>query len=127
MAAADRLRRKGYQVHVYDRNDRVGGLLVYGIPGFKLEKDVVERRHKLLEDGGVTFHLNFEVGRDASLKELREKHDAVVICVGVYAGRKLDVPGSTLENIFPAMYFLTASNKKGFVMRLKNSTMHLKC
>lgn len=114
MAAADRLRRKGYEVHVYDRHDRVGGLLVYGIPGFKLEKDVVARRHKLLEDGGVQFHLNFEVGRDASLKDLRAKHDAVMICVGVYAGRKLDVPGSDLENIFPAMYFLTASNRKSF-------------
>lgn len=127
LAAADRLRRKGYQVHVYDRNDRVGGLLVYGIPGFKLEKDVVERRHKLLEDGGVTFHLNFEVGRDASLKELREKHDAVIICVGVYAGRKLDVPGSDMENIFPAMYFLTASNKKGFgdaVEEFDNGTLN---
>lgn len=113
MAAAHRLRRKGYQVHVYDRYDRVGGLLVYGIPGFKLEKDVVERRHKQLEDSGVIFHLNFEVGRDASLKDLREKHDAVIICTGVYAGRKLEVPGSDLDNIFPAMYFLTASNKKG--------------
>jgi len=114
IAAADRLRRKGYDVHVYDRHDRVGGLLVYGIPGFKLEKDVVERRAKLLEDGGVTFHMNFEVGKDAKLKELRDKHDAVMIAVGVYAGRKLEVPGSDLENIFPAMYFLTASNKKGF-------------
>lgn len=114
IAAADRLRRKGYEVHVYDRHDRVGGLLVYGIPGFKLEKDVVARRHKLLEEGGVQFHLNFEIGRDASLKDLREKHDAVMICVGVYAGRKLDVPGSDLENIFPAMYFLTASNRKSF-------------
>lgn len=114
IAAADRMRRKGYKVHVYDRNDRVGGLLVYGIPGFKLEKDVVERRAKLLEEGGVTFHLNFEVGKDASLKELRQKHDAVLIAVGVYAGRKLDAPGSDLDNIFPAMYFLTASNKKSF-------------
>ncbi|WP_284223844.1 NAD(P)-binding protein, partial [Brevundimonas denitrificans] len=67
MAAADQLRRKGYQVHMYDRYDRVGGLLVYGIPGFKLEKHVVERRARLLEDSGVTFHLNFEVGRDATL------------------------------------------------------------
>ena len=113
LAAADRLRRKGYKVTVYDRYDRAGGLLVYGIPGFKLEKDVVERRAKLLEEGGVTFKYNFEVGTDASLKDLRKEHDAVIICVGVYAGRKLDVAGSDLENIFPAMYFLTASNKKG--------------
>jgi len=113
LAAADRLRRKGYKVTIYDRYDRAGGLLMYGIPGFKLEKDVVERRAKLLEEGGVTFKYNFEVGKDASLKDLRERHDAVMICVGVYAGRKLEVPGSDLENIFPAMYFLTASNKKG--------------
>ncbi len=127
MAAADRLRRKGYEVHLYDRHDRVGGLLVYGIPGFKLEKEIVQRRAKLLEDGGVKLHLNFEVGRDASLKELREKHDAVLIAVGVYAGRKLEVPGSDLENIFPAMYFLTASNKKGFgdkVEEFDNGTLN---
>jgi len=112
LAAADRLRRKGYDVHVYDRYDRAGGLLIYGIPGFKLEKEAVERRAALLVEAGVTFHYNFEVGRDASLKDLRSKHDAVMIAVGVYAGRKLGVAGSDLTNIFPAMYYLTASNKK---------------
>jgi len=129
LAAADRLRRKGYQVTVYDRYDRAGGLLVYGIPGFKLEKDAVERRAQLLVDGGVTFKYNFEVGKDASLKDLRNKHDAVMICVGVYAGRKLDVPGSDLENIFPAMYFLTASNKKGLgdtVPEFEDGTLNAK-
>src|SRR3984893_15316758 len=87
LAAAEQLRRKGYAVHVYDRYDRVGGLLVYGIPNFKLEKHVVARRHALLALGGITFHLNFEVGRDASLAELRRRHDAVLIATGVYKAR----------------------------------------
>jgi len=113
LAAADVLRVKGYEVHVYDRYDRMGGLLIYGIPNFKLEKDVVERRTKLLADGGIIYHENFEVGRDATLAELREKHDAVLIATGVYKPRELQTPGSGLDNIFPAMEFLTASNRKG--------------
>ena len=113
MAAAEELRHKGYQVHVYDRYDRVGGLLIYGIPNFKLEKQVVERRSKLLEDGGVIFHTDFEVGRDASLAELRQRHDAVLIATGVYRARELHAPGSGLDGIVPAMDFLTASNRKG--------------
>ena len=113
LAAADKLRRKGYQVHVYDRYDRPGGLLIYGIPNFKLEKSVVERRSWLLADAGVQFHLNFEVGRDASLDDLRKKHDAVLIATGVYQARDIQAPGSGLENIVPAMTYLTASNKHG--------------
>ncbi|MBS4047796.1 MAG: NAD(P)-dependent oxidoreductase [Alphaproteobacteria bacterium] len=113
LAAADKLRRKGYQVHVYDRYDRPGGLLIYGIPNFKLEKNVVERRTALLEAAGVKFHMNFEVGRDASLDDLRKKHDAVLIATGVYKARELQAPGSGLDNIVPAMTYLTASNKNG--------------
>jgi glutamate synthase (NADPH/NADH) small chain len=113
MAAAEQLRRKGYQVHVYDRYDRVGGLLVYGIPNFKLEKDVVARRSKLLHDSGVTFHMEFEVGRDASLAELKARHDAVLIATGVYRARELHAPGSGLAGIVPALDYLTASNRKG--------------
>ncbi|MFC3675402.1 NAD(P)-dependent oxidoreductase [Ferrovibrio xuzhouensis] len=113
LAAADKLRRKGYQVHVYDRYDRPGGLLIYGIPNFKLEKSVVERRSKLLAEAGVQFHLNFEVGRDASLDDLRKKHDAVLIATGVYQARDIQAPGSGLDNIVPAMTYLTASNKHG--------------
>ncbi len=113
LAAADELRKKGYQVHVYDRYDRIGGLLVYGIPGFKLEKDVVEKRAKLLADSGVTFHLNFEVGRDMSFTELRDTHDAVIVATGVYKARDITVPGSGLGGIVPALDFLTASNRKG--------------
>jgi glutamate synthase (NADPH/NADH) small chain len=113
LAAAEQLRRKGYQVHVYDRYDRVGGLMVYGIPNFKLDKDVVARRHKLLETGGVTFHCNFEIGRDATLAEIRGRHDAVLIATGVYKSRPLHVPGVGLDNIIPALDYLTASNRCG--------------
>ena len=113
MAAADSLRRLGYQAHVYDRYDRVGGLLVYGIPNFKLEKSVVARRADLLAEGGVVFHTNFEVGRDASLDELRDRHDAILIATGVYDYRDLSAPGSGLTNIVQAMTYLTASNRKG--------------
>lgn len=113
LAAADQLRKKGYQVHVYDRYDRVGGLMIYGIPGFKLEKEVVERRAKLLADSDVTFHLNFEVGRDATLAELRAEHDAIIIATGVYNSRDISVPGSGLGGIVPALEYLTASNRKG--------------
>jgi glutamate synthase (NADPH/NADH) small chain len=113
LAAADELRKNGYKVHVYDRYDRVGGLMIYGIPGFKLEKDVVEKRAKLLEDSGVIFHLNFEVGRDASLDDLRARHDAIVIATGVYKPRDISLPGSGVDGIVPALDYLTASNRKG--------------
>ncbi len=113
LAAADWLRRKGYQAHVYDRYDRIGGLLIYGIPNFKLEKSVVERRAELLADSGVEFHTDFEVGRDASLDDLRSRHDAVLIATGVYNYKDMAAPGSGLGNIVQAMTYLTASNRKG--------------
>jgi len=113
LAAADRLRRKGYQVHVYDRYDRVGGLMVYGIPGFKLEKDVVERRTRQMIEGGITFHTSFNVGEDATLEELRARHDALLIATGVYKKRELKMPGVGLKNIHQALTYLTASNRTG--------------
>ncbi|MDC1129391.1 NAD(P)-dependent oxidoreductase [Candidatus Pelagibacter sp.] len=113
LAAAEQLRKLGYQITVYDRYDRAGGLMIYGIPNFKLEKFVVERRTKLLEEGGIRFVQNFEVGKDATLEQLRKKHDALLIATGVYKAREIDLPGKNLGNIFPAMEFLTASNKKG--------------
>ena len=113
LACGEELRKKGYQVTIYDRYDRAGGLLIYGIPNFKLEKHIVNRRIKLLEDGGIKFILNFEVGKDLSLKKLREKHDAILIATGVYKPREVNIPGNYLKNIFPAMEFLTASNRKG--------------
>ena len=113
LAAAEQLRKNGYKITVYDRYDRAGGLLIYGIPNFKLEKYVVERRTKLLKDGGIEFVQNFEVGKDATLEQLRKKHDVILITTGVYKPREVELPGNDLNNIFPAMEFLTASNKKG--------------
>ncbi len=113
LAAAEELRRKGYQIHVYDRYDRVGGLLVYGIPNFKLEKDVVERRAGLLRESGVSFHMECEIGRDMSLEELRARHDAVLIATGVYKAREIKVPGVGSNGVYPALDYLIASNRKG--------------
>ena len=113
MTVAEELRRHGYRVHVYDRYDRVGGLLIYGIPNFKLDKSIVRRRADLLTDGGVQMHLDVEVGRDCSLAELRARHDAVVIATGAYKARDMTLPGIGLGNIFQAMDYLTASNRKG--------------
>ncbi len=114
LAAADRLRRAGLQVTIYDRYDRAGGLLTYGIPGFKLEKDVVMRRNKLLEDGGVTFKLNCNVGEDISFQEIRDAHDAVIIATGVYKSRDLGGPGAGANGIVKAIDYLTASNRENF-------------
>ncbi|AZQ69365.1 NAD(P)-dependent oxidoreductase [Silicimonas algicola] len=114
LAAADRLRRAGVQVTVYDRYDRAGGLMTYGIPGFKLEKDVVMRRVEQLEQGGVTFVLNCDVGVDLSFDDIRAKHDAVLIATGVYKSRDLGGPGSGAKGIVRAIDYLTASNRKSF-------------
>ena len=129
LACAEELRKQGIRVTVYDRYDRSGGLLIYGIPNFKLEKHVVQRRTNLLEKSGIEFVHNFEVGKDATLKDLREKHDAILIATGVYKAREVDLPGDDLANIFPAMDFLTASNKKGLgdkVELFDNGTLNAK-
>jgi glutamate synthase (NADPH/NADH) small chain len=111
LAAADMLRKAGVQVTVYDRYDRAGGLLTYGIPGFKLEKEVVMRRNQLLADGGVTFVMNCNIGEDISFDEIRAEHDAVIIATGVYKSRDLNMPGSGAKGIVKAIDFLTASNR----------------
>ena len=111
LAAADRLRRMGFQVTVYDRHDRSGGLMIYGIPGFKLEKDVVQRRNALLEDGGVEFVLNCNVGEDLSFDAIRGKHDAVLIATGVYKTRDLDIDNPDAHGVIRALDYLTASNR----------------
>jgi glutamate synthase (NADPH/NADH) small chain len=111
LAAADMLRRAGVKVTIYDRYDRAGGLLTYGIPGFKLEKDVVMRRNQLLADGGVEFVINCNVGQDISFDDIRAKHDAVIIATGVYKSRDLEMPGSGATGIVKAIDFLTVSNK----------------
>ena len=114
LAAADRLRRAGLKVTVYERSDRAGGLMMYGIPGFKLEKDIVLRRVKQLEDSGVEFVLNCNVGEDISFDAIRGKHDAVLIATGVYKSRDLKGPGSGSAGIVRALDYLTASNKVSF-------------
>ena len=119
LACAEELRKSGYQVVVYDRYDRPGGLLIYGIPNFKLEKHIVERRTRLLKDSGIKFVQNFEVGKDKTLDQLREEHDAILIATGVYKAKEIDIPGQDLKNVFPAMEFLTASNKKGLGDKVK--------
>ena len=114
LAAADVLRRAGVQVTVYDRYDRAGGLMTYGIPGFKLEKPVVMRRIDQLVDGGMTLVSDCNVGTDMSFDEIRNRHDAVLIATGVYRSRDLDGPGSGSKGIVAALDYLTASNRKGF-------------
>lgn len=114
LTAAEYLRVAGYDVHVYDRHDRAGGLLTYGIPGFKLEKHIVTRRTDRLAAGGIVFHQNFEVGKDATLDQLREKHDAILIATGVYKARAIKAPGVGLGGVIEALDYLTASNRKGF-------------
>ena len=114
MAAADALRRKGVQVTIYDRYDRAGGLLTYGIPGFKLEKDVVMRRVRQQEESGIAFELNCDIGTDISFSDLRAKHDALLIATGVYKTREIGMPGSGVPGIVQALDYLTASNRKSF-------------
>ncbi len=114
LAAADHLRRAGVQVTVYDSHDRAGGLLTYGIPGFKLEKNIVVRRNDQLVQGGVSFRLNCTVGKDINFSDIRQAHDAVIIATGVYKSRDLHGPGVKSEGIVEAIDFLTCSNRKSF-------------
>src|SRR6056297_3279757 len=114
LAAADMLRRAGVQVTVYDRYDRAGGLMTYGIPGFKLEKDVVMRRNAQLEDGGVTFVLDCDVGADIAFADIYARHDAVLIATGVYKSRELQAPNAGAGGIVRAIDYLTASNRVSF-------------
>ena len=120
LACAEELRKLGYKITIYDRYDRPGGLLIYGIPNFKLEKYTVERRTNLLKESGIKFKQDCEIGKDISLDELRKKHDALLIATGVYKPREINLSGSDLKNIFPAMEFLTASNRKGLGDKVKN-------
>lgn len=114
LSGAEYLRAAGYEVHVYDRHDRAGGLLTYGIPSFKLEKHVIDRRVERLREGGIVFHENFEVGRDATLDDLRARHDAILIATGVYKPRAIAAPGVGSAGVVEALDYLTASNRKGF-------------
>jgi glutamate synthase (NADPH/NADH) small chain len=113
LAAAESLRLRGYQVTIYDRYDRAGGLLIYGIPNFKLEKEVVARRVARLADGGITFKLGVDIGASESFDAVRTRHDAVLIATGVYAARNLTVPNAGAKGVVAAMDFLTAANRIG--------------
>ena len=114
LAAAQQLARAGHDVHVYEKNARPGGLLVYGIPDFKMEKDVIARRVKQMEAEGVTFHCNSHVGTTISAKDLEAKHDAVLIAIG--SEQPFDFfaksPGRDLDGLHYAMDFLTQQNKR---------------
>ena len=115
LSAAEQLRIKGYEVHVYDRHDRAGGLLTYGIPGFKLEKHVVMRRVERLEAGGIVFHLGFEVGRDATLGRVAFRAmTRWLVATGVYKARDVVVPGIDTPAVVDALDYLIRSNRRGF-------------
>jgi len=112
MAAAQQLARAGHEVHVYERHAQPGGLMRYGIPDFKMEKFIVERRVAQMEAEGVTFHCNMEVGTDISAEELERDFDAVLLAGGAEAPRDLPIPGGELDGIHFAMDFLTQQNRR---------------
>jgi glutamate synthase (NADPH/NADH) small chain len=114
LAAAEALRRKGFQVIIYDRYDRAGGLLTYGIPSFKLEKAVVMQRVDQLRQSGVRFVMNCRVGDDLSFDAIRGQHDAVLIATGVYKMRDMDGPGAGQNGIVQALDYLATSNRASF-------------
>ena len=113
MAASAYLIQNGYQVDVYEKNDRAGGLMIYGIPNFKLDKKIVERRTEWLTDSGVCFNLNMEVGKNISFQDLEKDYDAILIATGVYKARQLDIDTSSVNNSIPALDFLIESNRTG--------------
>tara|TARA_B100001079_G_scaffold120124_1_gene103241 strand:- start:7 stop:1458 length:1452 start_codon:yes stop_codon:yes gene_type:complete len=112
LVASEQLRIKGYQVTIYDRYDRSGGLLIYGIPNFKLEKQVVINRTKRLEESGVIFKLNSDIGSTISFDDISNKHDAILIATGVYKPKEINLNKKNLLNVIPALNFLIANNKK---------------
>lgn len=111
LAAAAQLNKAGHQVEVYERDDRIGGLLRYGIPDFKLEKSVIDRRVKLMEDAGIVFHTNANVGGNILVTELLAEKDAIVLCGGATIPRDLPVEGRELKGIHFAMDFLKPTNQ----------------
>ena len=110
LACAEQLRKSGYQITVYDRYDRPGGLLIYGIPNFKLEKEIIIKRTKRLKDGGINFVMNCEIGSSITFNEIKAKHDAILIATGVYKSREIYLNNSNASNVVPALDFLIASN-----------------
>ncbi|MBO8155064.1 MAG: glutamate synthase subunit beta [Bacillaceae bacterium] len=111
LACADQLNQAGHTVTVYEREDRAGGLLMYGIPNMKLEKDVVERRINLLSEEGIEFITSTEVGRDVDAETLQAEYDAVVLCTGAQKHRDLSIEGRELKGVHFAMDYLTGATK----------------
>jgi glutamate synthase (NADPH/NADH) small chain len=112
LAAAQQLRRSGHAVVVFEKNERAGGLLRYGIPEFKLEKSVLDLRLGQLEAEGVQFRSGIDVGEDITAEDLRAEFDAICVATGAGAARDLDVPGRNLAGVHLAMDFLTAQNRR---------------
>ena len=112
LAAADQLNRAGHSVTAFEKSDRLGGLLRYGIPEFKMEKRVLARRLALMEEEGVIFRAGINVGVDVPVSRLRSDYDAVLLAGGAGAPRDLKVPGRELKGIHFAMEYLTLSNKR---------------
>lgn len=112
LAAAAQLNKAGHWVTVFERSDRIGGLLRYGIPDFKLEKNVLDRRLRIMEQEGIIFRINSHVGVNVSAQFLRDEFDAIVVCGGASAARDLSIPGRNLSGIHFAMDFLTQQNKR---------------
>ena len=112
LAAAAQLNKAGHWVTVFERSDRIGGLLRYGIPDFKLEKHVIDRRLRLMEQEGIVFRTNAHVGVNISAKHLQDEFDAVVMCGGASAPRDLPIPGRNLKGVHFAMEFLSQQNKR---------------
>ena len=113
LAAAEQLRKKGYQITIYDRYDRPGGLLIYGIPNFKLEKEIVNKRIERLKESGINFILDCEIGSTITFNDIKKKHDAILIATGVYKSRQINLNNSKAHNVISALEYLIASNKKG--------------
>ncbi len=113
LAAAQQLNSAGHKVTVYERDDKIGGLLRYGIPDFKLEKNIIDRRLKILEKEGVTFKCNVEIGKDIDIPNLESKYDSILLCTGSTMKRSLDIPGIDLPGVIQAMDFLTHNNLIG--------------
>ncbi len=120
LAAAEQLRKKGYKVSIYDRYDRPGGLLIYGIPNFKLEKEIVKKRTDRLSEGGIKFIMNCNIGSSITFDDIKLKHDAILICTGVYKSRAINLNKKNANNVVPALEFLISSNKKGLNDRVKD-------
>lgn len=112
LAAADCLNQYGHKVTVYEREDRVGGLLMYGIPNMKLDKDKVQRRVDMLADEGIEFVTNANIGDNIDARDVKANHDALILSVGATMPRDLDVPGRDLDGIHFAMEFLTKNQKR---------------